>query len=167
MKVKFHHLYLFSSIRRFLMTGFLQLALPLPVSLQLSFPSSPVAFSEVAALLAAVLLVMVACRLAAQLSGFDVLLEGDDGPIAAVRPRTLRLPHRQHRLQAGVSAIVGRLLAVGRLLQHRRLLLLRLLDGLLWNISDEDEEAVLTHTALDQPVDRGSINQLINRTNYF
>lgn len=153
MKVNLLHLYLFSHISSFLMTSFFQLTLPLPVPLRLSFPSSPVAFGEVSALLAAVFQVMVSCRLADLLSGFDVLLEGDDGSVTAVRPRALRLPCRQHRLQAGVSAVVGHLLAVRRLLQHRRLFLLRLLDGLLWNVSDEDEEAVLTHSALDQPAE--------------
>lgn len=148
------NLHLFSSISSFLVTSFLQLALPLPVPLQLSFPCSPIAFGEVSALFAAVFQMMVSRGLAALLSGFDVLFEGDDGPVAAVGPRALRLPRRQHRLQARVPAVIGCLLAIGRLLQHRRLLLLRLLDGLLWNVCDEDEEAVLTHSALDQPAGR-------------
>lgn len=111
MKVKRPHL--FPSVVTLLMSSFLQLALPLPVSLQLSFPSSPVAFAEVSPLFAAVLQVVVPCGLAALFSGFDVLLEGDDGSVAAIGPRTLRLPRRQHRLQTRVPAVVGRLLAVG------------------------------------------------------
>lgn len=142
------------------MNSFFQLALPLPIPLQLQFPSSPVAFAEVPALLAAVLQVVVSWRLAALFSGFDVLLEGDDRPVTAIGPRALRLSRRQHRLQARMHSVVGGLLAIGRLLQHGRLLLLRLLDGLLRNVCDEEEEAVLTHCALDQPAERTQLKSL-------
>lgn len=146
----FQRLYLFSSIGRFLMDALLQLALPLTVPLQLSFPSGPVAFGEVSALLATIFLMVVPCGVTALLSGFDVLFEGDHWTVAAVGPRALSLPHRKHGLQAGIPAVVGRLLAIQRLLQHGYLLFLRLLNGLFWNVSHEDEEAILAHSALDQ-----------------
>lgn len=145
------HLHLFSSVCSFLVSRFLQLALPLPVSLQLSFPSCPVAFSEVSALL--LVLLMAPRRFPTLFPGFDVLLEGDNGSIAAIGPRALRLPRRQHRLQTRVSPVVAGLFTVGGFLQNGRLLLLRLLDGLLWNVGEEDEEAVLTPSVLDQSAD--------------
>ena len=46
---------------------------------------------------------------------------------------------------------MARLLAVAGLLEDRRVLLLRLLDGLFWNVTEEEEDAILTGLTLDQP----------------
>ena len=153
-------MYLFPSVACLVVAILLHLALPLALLLLLALAGGSVALAVAGTFLAPIPLVLAApltltltlALLPALLAGLDVLLEGDHRPLADVQHAVLALPGRQDRLETQ-RALVGHLLAVGRFLEDRRVLLLGLLDDLLWDVGDEQQQAV-THPVLDEPESR-------------